>query len=55
MVSVIKESIDVGEYLIDPQVVATAMLARWSEVLVTAQSLVGPPREREALAGQDPA
>lgn len=64
MVSLIKQRLEVGDYAVDPQAVATAMLARcgertklsdlWSEVLVAAQS-IGDPRERETLAGPDPA
>lgn len=55
MVSVIKERVEVGEYSIDPKAVATAMLARWSEVLVAAQSVGRESGELEALAGHDAA
>ena len=65
MVSVIKERLEVGEYSVDPQAVATAMLARcgerslfgamWSEVLVAAQLLSGDAGEGEVFAGHDPA
>ena len=65
MVSVIKERLEVGEYSVDPQAVATAMLARcgerglfgamWSEVLVAAQPVGGDARERKTLTGHDPA
>ena len=65
MISVIKERLELGEYSVDPQAVATAMLARsgegglfgamWSEVLVAAQLLGGDAGEGDAFAGHDPA
>ncbi len=65
MVSVIKERVEFGEYPIDPQVVATAMLARctgrntlsdlWSEVLVAAQPARGHAGQGETVARHDPA
>lgn len=65
MISVLRERIQVGDYRIDPQQVATAMLARWdragglatawSEMLVAAQPVGGEPGESHALAGHDPA
>ncbi len=65
MVSAIRERVAVGEYAIDPQAVATAMLARcgerstlselWSEMLVTAQFGSRAAAEQEPLAGFDPA
>ncbi len=58
MVSVIKERVEVGEYSVDPQAVATAMLSRctersllgelWSEMLVAMQPSGGAAGEREA-------
>ncbi len=63
MVSQIKESLDVGEYSVDPWAVAAAMLARcgkpkalddlWSEVLVATQPGSGDAGERQAFAGDD--
>ena len=63
MVSAIKESLDVGEYSVDPQAVAAAMLARcgkpeklgdlWSEVFVAAQPNPPDTGERQAFAGHD--
>ncbi len=66
MVSAIKESLDVGEYSVDPHEVAAAMLARcgkpeklgdlWSEVFVAAQpDRPDPPDtgERQAFARHD--
>jgi hypothetical protein len=63
MVSAIKESLDVGEYSVDPQAVAAAMLARcakpeklgdlWSEVLIAPQPGRGDAGERQAFAGHD--
>ncbi len=63
MVSAIKESLDGGEYSVDPQAVALAMLARcgtpeklgdlWSEVLVAAQPDPRDAGERQAFAGHD--
>ena len=65
MVSAIRERVAVGEYAIDPQAVATAMLARcgeqntlselWSEVLVAAQLGGRPAGEQKPFPHFDPA
>lgn len=65
MVSVIRARVEVGEYSIDPEAVATAMLARygerdtlselWSEMLVAAQFGGRAAGERKPFAGYDPA
>lgn len=65
MVSVLKERVELGDYRVDPEVVAAAMLARCGErsvlgdlcskVLVSAQLGSLDARQRNALAGPDQA